>query len=240
MKKERAKKAAGTKKKEEKTEAEAEASTAVDKTEEKSDEIAPEPVEATSASPGPVEDDDEPSELPTPKPSHGRKPSVAIESRQRSESFYRSGAANTPTSPSAVTPGGGITSEVYREQAQRIEELEKENKRLANEVEENQNRWKKGEEELEELREGRGDVALAVEKGKEADKLVWRLATNNDDELTRRIESRSRVAQKTIVPSSITKRKVNTPHIDRITKSILIYRRFERAGRVEVRNNRVA
>jgi hypothetical protein len=62
---------------------------------------------------------------------------------------------------------------VYREQAQRIEELERENKRLATEVEENQNRWKKGEEELEEFREGQGDVALAVEKGKEADKLVY-------------------------------------------------------------------
>jgi hypothetical protein len=71
-----------------------------------------------------------------------------------------------------MTPGGGITSEVYREQALKIEELERENKRLAGEVEDNQSRWKKGEEELEEFREGRGDVALAVEKGKEADKLV--------------------------------------------------------------------
>ncbi|KAF2028631.1 hypothetical protein EK21DRAFT_101669 [Setomelanomma holmii] len=169
----KAKKAGGAKKKEDKTEApaDAEASATNDQAEEKAEEVAPEPVEATSASPGPVEDDEEPSELLVPKPSHGRKPSVAIESRQRSESFYRSGAAGTPTSPSAVTPGGGITSEVYREQALRIEELEKENKRLASEVEENQSRWKKGEEELEELREGQGDVALAVEKGKEADKL---------------------------------------------------------------------
>ncbi|KAF2822184.1 hypothetical protein CC86DRAFT_358298 [Ophiobolus disseminans] len=166
LKKQRAKKAGGAKKKEEKTEAEA--STATETAEDKPEEIAPEPVEATSASPGPVEDDDEPSELPTARPAHGRKPSVAIESRQRSESFYRSGA---PTSPNPMTPGGGITSEVYREQALRIEELERENKRLASEVEENESRWQKGEEELEELREGRGDVALAVEKGKEADKL---------------------------------------------------------------------
>jgi hypothetical protein len=174
LKKQKAKKAGGSKKKEEKTEApaEAETSTAPETAEDKPEETAPEPVEATSASPGPVEDDDEPAELPAPKASHGRKPSVAIESRQRSESFYRSGAAGTPTSPSAATPVGGITSEVYREQAQKIEELERENKRLASEVEENQTRWKKGEEELEELREGRGDVAIAVEKGKEADKLV--------------------------------------------------------------------
>lgn len=165
-------------KKEEKTEekteapAEAGASPVPDTTEDKPEEHASEPVEATTAAQPPKEDDDEPAELIAPKASHGRKPSVAIESRQRSESFYRSGAAGTPTSPNPVTPGGGITSEVYREQAHRIEELEKENKKLAVEVEENQARWQKGEEELEELREGRGDVALAVEKGKETDKLV--------------------------------------------------------------------
>jgi hypothetical protein len=169
LKKQKAKKAGGAKKKEEKTEGEASTAEAA---EEKPEEAVPEPAEATSASPGPVEDDDSPSELPAAKPSHGRKPSVAVESRQRSESFYRSGAPGAPTSPSAMTPGGGVTSEMYKEQAQKIEELERENKRLANEVEENQSRWKKGEEELEELREGKGDVALAVEKGKDADKLV--------------------------------------------------------------------
>ncbi|KAI4627078.1 uncharacterized protein J4E87_004420 [Alternaria ethzedia] len=172
LKKQKAKKAGGGKKKGDKTEepAEAEASTETPteatSPEEKPEQVAPEPVEATSVPEPPAEDDDEPSELAVPKPSHGRKPSVAVDSRQRSESFYRSGAAGGP-----LSPGGGVASEVYREQAQKIEELEKENKRLASEVEENQTRWKKGEEELEELREGRGDVALAVEKGKEADKL---------------------------------------------------------------------
>ncbi|KAF1833428.1 hypothetical protein BDW02DRAFT_640108 [Decorospora gaudefroyi] len=166
LKKQKAKKAGGGKKKEDK--AEAEASTEAATTEDKPEEVTPEPVEATSVSPapGPAEDDDEPTELAVAKPSHGRKPSVAVESRQRSESFYRSGAAGGP-----LSPGAGVTSEVYREQAQKIEELDRENKRLASEIEENQSRWKKGEEELEELREGRGDVALAVEKGKEADKL---------------------------------------------------------------------
>lgn len=95
---------------------------------------------------------------------------MAVESRQRSESFYRSAAG--PTSPTAMTPGGGVSSDIYREQAQRIEELEKENKRLAGEAEQGEARWKKSEEELEELREGRGEAALAAEKGKEADKLV--------------------------------------------------------------------
>lgn len=182
MKKQKAKKAGGSKKKEEKAEApteappEAEAASEPTKTEGKDEEsaeaAASEPVEATSASPAPVEEDEEPSDLPSSRPAHGRKPSIAVESRQRSESFYRSGNSGIPKSPGPLSPGGGVTSEVYREQAQRIEELEKENKRLASEVEENQERWRKGEEELEELRESRGDVAVAVEKGKEADELV--------------------------------------------------------------------
>lgn len=165
MKKQKAKKAGGAKKKDDKTEAaDAESSTAAEKAGD-----APELGEATPTSPGPAEDD-EPSELPKSTPSHGRKPSVAVESRLRSASFYRGG--DGPTSPAAIAPGGGVSSDIYREQAQRIEELERENKKLAGDVEEGERRWKKGEEELEDLREGRGDVALAVEKGKEAEKLV--------------------------------------------------------------------
>jgi hypothetical protein len=196
LKKQKAKKAGGGKKKE-KTEAAAEAAaeasteasteapaepeaeapnTAVE-AEEKPEEAAPEAAEeaaeeATPASPGPV-DDDESSELPALRPAHGRKPSMAVESRQRSESFYRSGAPGAPTSPTGLTPVGGVSSEIYREQVQRIEELEKENSRLTGEVDEYKGKWSKGEEELEEFREGRGDVAIAIEKGKQADKLVW-------------------------------------------------------------------
>ncbi|KAF2470156.1 uncharacterized protein BDR25DRAFT_334636 [Lindgomyces ingoldianus] len=174
LKKQKAKKAGGAKKKEEKAEAtEAEASTtaAPEKSEERTEELAPEPVEATSASPGPIEDDDEPAELPKATQGHGRKPSVAVESRLRSASFYQGGSGGTPTSPTAITPGGDVSGDIYRKQAQRIEELERENKRLVGEVDEGERRWKKGEEELEELREGRGDVALAVERGREVDKL---------------------------------------------------------------------
>lgn len=173
MKKKNAKKAGGAaKKKDDKPEV----STAPETQDEKTEDVeatpeAAEAPETTSASPGPVEvEDDEPTELPSSTPAHGRKPSIAVESRQRSASFYR--AAGGPTSPTATTPGGGVSSDIYREQAQRIEELEKENKRLAAEVESGEARWKKGEEELEELREGRGEAALAAEKAKEADKLV--------------------------------------------------------------------
>jgi hypothetical protein len=173
LKKKNAKKAGGAaKKKDDKPEA----STVTETQEEKAEDTVPAPEaaeapETTSESPGPVHvEDDEPTELPSTTPSHNRKPSIAVESRQRSASFYR--AAGGPTSPTGTTPGGGVSSDIYREQAQRIEELEKENKRLATEVEQGETRWKKGEEELEELREGRGEAALAAEKAKEVDKLV--------------------------------------------------------------------
>ena len=183
MKKQKAKKAGGAKKKDKKEEPEAaeeapaepEApntpAVAEEKTEEKIDEktedAAPEPEEPSSPAPA---DDDEPTDLPVPKPSHGRKPSVAVESRQRSESFYRSGAG--PTSPTGLTPGGGVSSEIYREQVQKIAELEMEKIRLTGEVEEYKMKWEKDEEELEEFREGKGEAAIALEKSKEADKLV--------------------------------------------------------------------
>lgn len=177
MKKQKAKKAGGAKKKEDKKEdkteaseeapAEAEASNTLAPAEDKTEETAPEPAVPTSASPI---DEDEPSDLVVPKPSHGRKPSVAVESRQRSETFYRSGTG--PTSPTGLIPGGGVSSEIYREQLQKIEELEREKARLTGEVEEYKTKWEKGEEELEEFREGKGEAAIALEKSKEADKLV--------------------------------------------------------------------
>jgi hypothetical protein len=181
LKKQKAKKAGGAKKKDKKEEPEAAEEAPAEapatptaaeekteeKIEEKAEDAAPEPEEPASSAPA---DDDEPTDLPVPKPSHGRKPSVAVESRQRSESFYRSGAG--PTSPTGLTPGGGVSSEIYREQVQKIAELEMEKLRLTAEVEEYKTKWEKDEEELEEFREGKGEAAIALEKSKEADKLV--------------------------------------------------------------------
>jgi hypothetical protein len=248
LKKQKAKKAGGGKKKEDKKEAdaaEAEASTAAEKTEEKAEELAaPQPPEATSASPGPVDDDDdddEPTELPKAQSSHNRKPSIAVESRMRSASFYR-GGDGTPTSPPPITPGGGVSGDIYREQAQRIEELERENKKLGNEVEEGKKRWKKGEEELEELREARGDVAVAVERGKEADKLVCDsrnlclvLAI-----LIGFVEVGSRITKAPAIAPPNTIVQVFPTRIHNLSKSIRLHRRSECSGSLEVSYHRVA
>lgn len=80
------------------------------------------------------------------KPKHlGRQPSISMQSKMRSASF-RTGA---PTSPAADEE----FPDIYRKQVARIDELEQENKRLAQELEASSARWRKNEDELEELRE---------------------------------------------------------------------------------------
>ena len=81
----------------------------------------------------------ESSSLSSPKSRHpGRQPSVSIQSKLRSTSFRD--AAPGPVSPSPGT-------------LQRVEELERDNNRLAQEAAEIEARWRKAEEDLEELRE---------------------------------------------------------------------------------------
>ena len=90
---------------------------------------------------------------------HGRQPSLSLQSKLRSSSF-RQTTAGGPTSPSSgtnlppLTPDEGTIQDIYRKQSARLEELEKENRRLAKEVLDGEHRWRKTEEELEELREG--------------------------------------------------------------------------------------
>lgn len=81
------------------------------------------------------------------RPRHSaRQPSVSLQSKLRSASF-RHGA--TPTSPAVDDE----FPDIYRKQMARIEELERENQRLAKEAQESQARWQKNEDELEGLRE---------------------------------------------------------------------------------------
>ncbi|KAL4981082.1 hypothetical protein BDW66DRAFT_146853 [Aspergillus desertorum] len=113
----------------------------------------------------------------TPNVRHTRQPSLSIQSKMRSSSFRKSsvsqGSAVSSTSPSAMmkspslpplSADGEAVQEVYRKQSGRIEELEKENKRLEREVEEVTARFKKAEDQLEDLREANVDITELKEK----------------------------------------------------------------------------
>lgn len=113
----------------------------------------------------------------TSKKIHNRQPSLSLQSQLRSSSFRRTSVSQAPTSPPlnggrspnlpVLSPEGDSLNEIYRKQASRLDELEKENRRLAKDARENEARWKKTEEELEELRESNGEVAeLKLRAGK--------------------------------------------------------------------------
>ena len=99
-------------------------------------------------------------EPPATPHSHGRKSSLSVQSKIRSSSFRQSLTSPLTSPPGAKTPSfdpeEDTAPEIYRKQAARIEELERENKRLAKEATEGEKRWKKAEEELEDLREADG------------------------------------------------------------------------------------
>ncbi len=107
---------------------------------------------------------------------HGRKPSLSLQSKLRSSSF-RQTVAGGPLSPSAatthlppLTPDEETIQDIYRKQSIRLEDLEKENKRLAREVSDGEHRWRKSEKELDELREGSVESeALKVQAEKSVD-----------------------------------------------------------------------
>ncbi|RMY19246.1 hypothetical protein D0867_04790 [Hortaea werneckii] len=97
------------------------------------------------------------------------KPSESKQSKQRSESF-RQGSSG-PLSP------GAEVQDLYKKQAARIEELEKESKSHKQQQEEGASRLAKAEEELEKLREDSSDVAELKTKSKEAENLKEELAS---------------------------------------------------------------
>lgn len=113
--------------------------------------------------------EDVPEETTTTQADHSRKMSLSLQSKQRSESF-RQGSA--PLSP------GVEVQDLYRKQAARIEELEKESKAFKEQQEEGTARLARTEEELESLREGSGDVDLTAlkSKAKDADRLQTELS----------------------------------------------------------------
>ena len=103
-----------------------------------------------------VEDDSKAVEDDRPEESSpSSNPSLAQQSKLRSTSF-RAGSTGSPT---PFSPDGDTAPDIYRKHVARIEELEKENKRLAKESEDSEKRWKKAEDELADLREAEGDAA---------------------------------------------------------------------------------
>jgi predicted nucleic acid-binding Zn-ribbon protein len=115
----------------------------------------------------------------------GRQGSISIQSKLRSDSFRRTSTAG-PLSPSAtsaclpaLTPDGETMNDIYRKQALRLDELERENKRLEKEAREGEARWRRGEEELEELREVFGEASVAfkvqAKKAEESQSVITEL-----------------------------------------------------------------
>ncbi|KAI1081360.1 hypothetical protein F5B20DRAFT_535791 [Whalleya microplaca] len=76
--------------------------------------------------------------------------SLSQQSKLRSSSF-RQGTVSPTGFP--LSPEGETAPEIYRKQVARIDDLEKENKRLAKEATDAEKRWQKAEEELSDLRE---------------------------------------------------------------------------------------
>lgn len=99
----------------------------------------------------------EDSAMGTPLAEEG-EPSLSLQSRLRSASFRQGSAGPGPLSPGglkspAILEEGETAHEIHRKQAARIDELEKENKRLAKEASDGERRWRKAEEDLDDLRE---------------------------------------------------------------------------------------
>ena len=113
---------------------------------------------------------------------HGRQPSLSHQSKLRSSSFRKTSTGQTVTSPTTKSPPTDLSpdniTEIYRKQASRLEELERENKRLEKEATDGEARWRKSEEELEELREANTEAVTLrerVKKGEEAQREIEKL-----------------------------------------------------------------
>ena len=164
----------------------AEAESDVKATDTSNDHVKEDPTSPTVADEK-AEEAEEPSAIPA-KPSHNRQPSLSLQSRMRSTSFRRQSGPQSATSPTLngsrspiLDPEGDVT-EIYRKQAARLDELEKENKRLAKENRDSEARYKEVEEELEELRDASADVAALKSKASQSASLneeVTKLKSEN-------------------------------------------------------------
>lgn len=154
-----------------------------------------EPMPPAPTSPDP-DVEAEPAQLNTPRAGHGRQPSLSIQSKMRSSSFRKTSVSQGSVSPSPstlksppqslppLTGDGDSVHEVFQKQVTKIGELEKENKRLERELSDATARWRKTEDQLEDLREASVDGAelreqlkKAEEKAASIESLVWRISS---------------------------------------------------------------
>ncbi len=61
-------------------------------------------------------------------------------------------------------------TDIYRKQAARLEQLEKETRRLEKELKESEERRAKADEEVEELREAKGELPILIERAKDVER----------------------------------------------------------------------
>lgn len=155
MKKQKAKKASGKKEADTKPDSDAAA--------------ASEPVEpdVTGAKDDDIAVDEDGHDTIVHRPKTGRQEShEAADSRLRSESFRRGEVNNGPLSPSIE---GDAVQDIYRKQVARIEQLERDNKRLQKELDERQKALATSEKEVEELQDAQGDVTSLKAKAAKVD-----------------------------------------------------------------------
>jgi hypothetical protein len=135
----------------------------------------PEPETAAAAPPAtddkPAASEDVKDDVPS-LPSATSTVSPAQQSKARSASF-RKPSISGPLSPGLFSPEGETAPDIYRKHVARIEELEKENKRLAKEAADAEKRWQKAEEELADVREDDGESGGKGAADGQLEKLVF-------------------------------------------------------------------
>jgi predicted nucleic acid-binding Zn-ribbon protein len=130
----------------------------------------------------------------------------------RSDSFRKTSTAG-PLSPTAaaealpsLTPDGETMNDIYRKQAIRLEELDRENKRLEKEARDGEKRWRRSEEELEELREASGEASALKAQVKRSEEARTEITT-----LKAEIAALQRQAQQRGHSQSVSKSRPSIP-----------------------------
>lgn len=136
------------------------------------------------------------------RPPAARQPSISEQSRQRSESFRH--GTTVPTSPAA-----GDVQDLYRKQAARIEELERENLAFKQQQDESAARLAKAEDELETFREGSSQLAELRSKSQDVERLETELANTQRQLAQAQQSSKSHTRRASGVTPDVTEQLAN-------------------------------